>query len=115
MIGDDELVTDERERTDSWRVLLVNQLWFTRRRNSLHGDFTIGLVRSEVLGYEQVHWLFGTHAEFAIGFGGWASLTASADFLDQDTRILFGFRMHGIIGGPIVGAVVGGLAAGGQL
>lgn len=103
----------ETERTDAWRVAAVNQLWLSRKRYGVHLDFTMGIVRSQVLTSGAA--LFGTHAELAFGWGGWGSVFAGGDFLDRDTRFVFGFRSHGIAAGPIIAAALLGLALGGAL
>jgi len=103
----------ETNRTDAVRVGLLNQFWLMKRPHGLHLDLTVGAVRSEVLtsGYK----LWGTHAEVGFGVGGWATLFAGADFLDRDTRLLFGLRAHGIISGPIIAMALAGMAIGGAL
>jgi hypothetical protein len=104
---------EETKRTDSVRFGVVNQLWLSKKPYALHLDFTMGGVRSEILTSGTALW--GTHAEFAVGWGGWATLFASGDFLDRDTRVVFGFRGHGIAAGPIIAMAIAGLAAGGAL
>ncbi len=111
--GLDDQVIDETPRTDAWRVGLLNQLWLSKKPHAFHLDFTMGVVRSEVLTSGAA--LVGTHAEVAFGFGGWGSVFAGGDFLDQDTRVSFGFRGHGIAAAPIIAMVIGGLALGGAL
>lgn len=111
--GLDDQVIDESKRTDAWRVGLLNQLWLSKKPHAFHLDFTMGVVRSEILTSGVA--LAGTHAEVAFGFGGWGSVFAGGDFLDQDTRVSFGFRGHGIAAAPILAMVIGGLALGGAL
>jgi hypothetical protein len=108
---EDERVT-ERDANDSWRIDFVNQAWLSQKRNALHLDFAMGAVNSPV--YKSTSGRFwGTHAEVGLGFGGWAGLFLSADFLDQDTRVVFGMKGHGLAAAPIVGLVILGLVAGG--
>ncbi len=106
----------ETARTQATRIALVNQLWLWHRPHAFHLDASIGAVRSGVLGRdERIHDLWGTHVELALGFGGWASLVVSGDFLDEDTRIVFGFRTHALAGVPVAGLTALGLWAGGVL
>ncbi|RMG95611.1 MAG: hypothetical protein D6705_13195 [Deltaproteobacteria bacterium] len=106
----------ETERTQAVRIALVNQLWLWHRPHAFHIDASVGAVRSGVLGPdEKIHDLWGTHAELALGFGGWGALVVSGDFLDEDTRIVFGFRTHALVGGPLFGLTALGLWAGGVL
>ena len=108
---EDERVT-ERDLNDSWRLDLVNQAWLGQKRNALHLDFALGAVNSPV--YKSASGRFwGTHAELGLGFGGWAGIFLSADFLDQDTRVVFGMKGHGLAAAPIAGLVILGLIAGG--
>lgn len=95
----------------SARVALVNQLWLAQKRNAVHLDFSLGGVNSSVLNASGRYW--GTHAEFGLGFGGWGGLFVSGDFLDQDSRVVFGMRGHGIVTGPIIALALLGLVAGG--
>lgn len=112
--GDSENQTVEQsERTDSWRLAMVNQLWLGQRPYAMHIDFTIGAARSPVLTSGVALW--GTHAEVAFGWGGWAALFAGGDFLDRDARVLFGVRAHGIAAAPAIALAVLGLALGGAL
>jgi hypothetical protein len=90
---------------------LINQIWLAEKRNALHLDFTLGGVNSSVLDAPGRYW--GTHAEVAVGFGGWGGLYAAGDFLDQDMRVFFGLRGHGIATAPLIGLIVLGLVAGG--
>lgn len=101
------------ERTPATRIGLVNQLWLSQRPHALHIDVTLGGVRSPVLTSGVP--LIGTHAEVAFGWGGWGALYAAGDFLDQDTRVSFGFRAHGIAAGPLVALAILGAALGGAL
>ena len=101
----------ETDPIRSWRVALLNQLWLSQRRNALHLDFTLGGVNSSVLDAQGRYW--GTHAEVALGFGGWGGLFLAGDFLDADTRVFMGMRGHGIATGPLIGLIVLGLVAGG--
>jgi len=101
------------ERTDAWRVGMINQLWLSQKRHALHADITLGVVRSQVLTSSDS--LFGTHAELGFGWGGWGAVYAGADFLDRDTRVVFGFRAHSLAAGPVIAAVLLGLAMGGAL
>ncbi len=109
----DGLKKEETERTPATRFGLVNQLWLSQRPHALHIDFTLGGVRSPVLTSGIP--LIGTHAEVAFGWGGWGALYAAGDFLDQDTRVSFGFRAHGIAAGPIIALAILGAALGGAL
>lgn len=101
------------ERTDAWRIAMLNQLWLSRKPHAIHLDFALGTVRSQVLTSEAS--LFGTHAELGFGWGGWGAVYAGADFLDRDTRVVFGFRAHGVAAGPVIAAALLGLALGGAL
>jgi hypothetical protein len=111
--GLEDQTVDETPRTDSLRVGLLNQVWLSRKPHAFHLDFTLGVVRSEVLTTGRS--LVGTHTEVAFGFGGWGSVFASGDFLDQDARISFGLRGHAIAAGPILAMAIAGLALGGAL
>lgn len=97
--------------TDAWRVILVNQLWLSKRRNGFHLDLDLGLVRSTVFARHGQY--FGTHAGLSANWGGWGGLFMSADLLDHDTRIVFGFRGNGLAAAPAIGLVLLGLLAGG--
>ena len=109
---DGNVAADEsRKRIDSLRVSLVNQIWLSQKRNAFHVDIMIGGVQSSVLNFPGRFW--GTHAEVAFGFGGWGAVYIGGDFLDQDTRVLVGFRIHGIAAGPAAGLAMAGYAAGG--
>ncbi len=99
--------------TTSLRFGVVNQLWLSQRRNAFHIDLTVGLVRSSVLAYNGVY--SGTHLELAGGWGGWGSFFVSSDFLYGDTRLVAGFRGHGMAVAPAVGLILLGLLAGGAL
>ncbi len=109
----EDLEKSESTSTPAVRVGMVHQLWLSRRPHAAHIDFTIGGVRSPVLTSGIP--LIGTHAELAFGWGGWGAVFASGDFLDQDTRIGFGFRAHGIAAAPLVALAVLGAALGGAL
>jgi hypothetical protein len=111
--GDDGITQSSTERTPATRVGLVNQIWLSQRPHALHIDLTIGGVRSPVLTSGVS--LIGTHAEVAFGWGGWGALYAAGDFLDQDTRVSFGFRAHGIAAGPLIALAILGAALGGAL
>lgn len=100
-------------QTDGLRVGLVNQLWLSQRRHAPHLDFTIGVVRSRVLTSQQAY--LGTHADVALGFGGWGSIFLSGDFLDQDARLTFGLRGHAVAAAPVVVLVLLGMLAGGAM
>ncbi|MFO7565336.1 MAG: hypothetical protein R6X02_22020 [Enhygromyxa sp.] len=108
-----ETLTDvtETDPIRSWRVALLNQIWFADKRNALHLDITLGGVNSSVLNATGRYW--GTHAEVALGFGGWGGLYMAGDFLDSDTRVFIGMRGHGIATGPLIALIVLGLVAGG--
>jgi hypothetical protein len=95
----------------SWRVALVNQVWLSQKRNALHLDFTFGGTNSTVLDAPGRYW--GTHAEIALGFGGWGGFYFAGDFLDSDTRVFMGVRGHGIATAPVIALIVLGLVAGG--
>ncbi len=97
--------------TDAWRVILVNQLWLSKKRNGFHLDLDLGLVRSTV--FARNGQFFGTHAGLSANWGGWGGLFMNADLLDHDTRIVFGFRAHGMAAAPAIGLVLLGLLAGG--
>ena len=99
--------------TDTWRVLLVNQLWLSKRRNAFHLDFDLGIIRSTVLGGDKQ--FTGTSAGISANWGGWGGIFLSGDFLDHDTRVVFGFRGHGIATAPAIGLILLGLLAGGAL
>lgn len=111
--GLDDQEIAETDRTDAWRVALLNQLWLSKKPHAFHIDGAIGVVRSPVLTSGTS--LFGTHAEVAFGFGGLGSVFAGGDFLDRDTRVVFGVRAHGIAAGPVIAMVLAGLALGGAL
>ncbi len=104
---------DSTDDTTVLRIGLVNQLWLSKRNHAPHLDFTLGAARSDVLTSGVKLW--GSHAELAMGFGGWGGLFLSGDFLDRDTRVVMGFRGHGIAAGPIIAMAIAGLAAGGAL
>jgi hypothetical protein len=103
----------QTQSTDAVRIAALNQLWLGKKPYALHLDFSMGAVRSPVMTSGIPLW--GTHAEAAIGWGGWAALFASGDFLDRDTRVVFGFRGHGIAAGPVIAMALAGLALGGAL
>ena len=97
--------------TDTWRVSVVNQMWLSKKRNGFHLDLDLGLIRSTVLdGKGQ---FFGTNASLSANWGGWGGIFMSGDFLDHDTRVVFGFRGHGIATAPAIGLILLGLLAGG--
>ncbi len=98
--------------TDAVRLLAVSQLWLQNRPNALHLDLALGAVKSRVRDYPGTYW--GSHLEFAFGFGGWGALFIGGDFLDRDLRMLVGFRAHGILAGPVAGLGLLGSVAGGQ-
>lgn len=104
---------DSTDSTTVFRIAAINQMWLSKRNHATHLDFTFGGARSDVLTSGTKLW--GTHAELAMGFGGWGGLFLSGDFLDRDTRVVLGFRGHGIAAGPIVAMALAGLAAGGAL
>ncbi len=99
--------------TNGTRVALLNQVWLSQKRHAFHLDFSLGVVRSTVL--NSTDRFFGTHADVALGVGGWGALFVAADFLDRDTRLAFGFRGHGIAAAPVATLIALGLLAGGAL
>ena len=99
--------------TNGTRVALLNQVWLSQKRHAFHLDFSLGVVRSTVL--NSTDRFIGTHADVAVGVGGWGALFVAADFLDRDTRLAFGFRGHGIAAAPVATLVALGLLAGGAL
>lgn len=111
--GTDDQEVASTDSTTVFRVGVINQLWLSQRNHAPHLDFTIGGAQSDVLTSGTRLW--GTHAEVAMGFGGWGGLFLSGDFLDSDTRVVLGFRGHGIAAGPIVAMALAGLAMGGAL
>ncbi|MCA9706551.1 MAG: hypothetical protein KDK70_11930 [Myxococcales bacterium] len=111
--NNEEIQQRQTDATPAARVALVNQLWLNQKPHAPHLDFTLGGVRSPVLTSGLP--LIGTHAELAFGWGGWGAVFASGDFLDQDTRVSFGFRAHGIAAGPLIGLAILGAALGGAL
>ena len=100
-------------RTDAWRVGVHNQIWFSQKQHGIHLDFTLGGVRSEVLTSGTPLW--GSHAEVGVGWGGWLGLFASGDFLDRDTRVVFGLRGHSLAAAPIIALALAGMALGGAM
>lgn len=106
-------IVQSTPHTTSYRFGLVNQLWLSQKRHAFHIDLTAGLVRSSVLTY--VGWYNGTHLEVAAGWGGWGGFFVGGDFMDGDTRAVFGFRGHGIATAPAVALILLGLLAGGAL
>jgi hypothetical protein len=104
---------DSTERTEAFRVGGMNQLWLSRKKYGLHLDFTLGAVQADVLTSGVRLW--GTAAEVAMGWGGWGGMYLAGDFLDDDTRVVFGFRGHGFAAGPIIAMALAGLAIGGEL
>jgi hypothetical protein len=93
------------------RVMLVNQLWLTKKRNGFHLDLDVGVIRSSVR--DEDGRFFGTAASLSANWGGWGGLFMNADLLDHDTRLVFGFRGHGLATGPAIGLILLGLLAGG--
>jgi hypothetical protein len=112
-VSEEDSTIESTDSTDAWRVGLINQIWLSRRPYGLHFDFTIGAVRSSVLTSGVALW--GTHAEVAFGWEGWAALFAGGDFLDRDSRLFFGMRAHGIAAAPLIALAIAGFAAGGAL
>lgn len=108
-----DVTVESTPHTTSYRFGLVNQLWLSQKRNAFHLDLTAGLVRSSVLTY--VGWYNGTHIEVAAGWGGWGAFFVGGDFMDGDTRVVTGFRGHGIATGPAIGLILLGLLAGGAM
>lgn len=102
---------ESRHRIRSLRITILNQIWLGRKRHSFHVDIRLGAVQSSVLVFPGRYW--GTTAEVALGFGGWGAVFVGGDFLDRDTRVLVGLRLHGIAAGPLAGLAVAGYAAGG--
>ena len=97
--------------TDTWRVSVVNQMWLSKKRNGFHLDLDLGLIRSTVLdGKGQ---FFGTNVSISANWGGWGGIFMSGDLLDHDTRVVFGFRGHGLATAPAIGLILLGLLAGG--
>jgi hypothetical protein len=84
--------------TDTWRVLLVNQLWLSKRRNGFHLDLDLGIIRSTVLGGDKQ--FTGTSAGDLGQLGRLGRHLPQRRFLDKDTRVVFGFRGHGIATAP---------------
>jgi len=104
----------ESTHTPAFRVFLVNQLWLSQKRNAFHLDIDFGIVRSPVpASMGRYLPAVGTHAGVSANWGGWGGIFMSADFLYQDTRVVFGFRGHAIAAGPAIGLVLLGLLAGG--
>ena len=103
----------ELDPIDAWRIGVVNQLWLSQKRHSFHLEFTLGAINSPVLAAPGRYW--GTTVEVGGTWGGWGGFVASADFLDGDTRIVFGARLHDVAAGPIIGLVLLGLLIGGAL
>ncbi|HGG57168.1 MAG TPA: hypothetical protein ENK31_05175 [Nannocystis exedens] len=100
--------------TDGIRVALLNQVWLSQKRHALHLDFAVGAVRSTAL--TSTARVTGAYADVAVGVGGWGALFVAADFASQeDLRLAFGFRGHGIAAAPIAAMVLLGLLAGGGL
>jgi hypothetical protein len=104
---------ESSDRTDVFRIGAINQLWLTKKRHGLHLDFSLGAVQADVLTSGVRLW--GTSAEVAMNFGGWGGMYLAGDFLDEDTRVVFGFRGHGIAAGPIIAMAIAGLALGGAM
>jgi hypothetical protein len=103
----------ERDDTRAIRFGVVNQLWLGPRRNGFHLDATIGAVSSSVFNAISDKRYSGFNAEFGAGFGGWGGVFVNGDFLDGDTRIVFGFKGHAIAAGPVAVLVISGLLLGG--
>lgn len=101
----------ETDPIQTYRILLINQLWLSQKRNALHLDFSLGAGNSSVLDFPGRYW--GTTAEVGVGFGGWGGLYFGGDFFDGDTRVVLGLRGHGIVTGPMIALIVLGLVAGG--
>lgn len=102
----------ERDLITAIRIGALNQIWLSQKRHALHADITLGVVNSTVFKAAEGRF-WGTNAEFGLGFGGWGGVFVNADFLDQDTRVIFGFKGHAIAAAPVVGLILAGLAAGG--
>ncbi len=111
-VGEDDSVVERRGGTPAMRIGLVNQIWLANRRFAPHVDFGIGAIRSTIFADPRNRY-WGTHVDASVGFGGWGALVLSGDFLDEDTRVTFGFRGHAIAAAPIAGLVILGLIAGG--
>jgi hypothetical protein len=116
--GSVTLLGEDREpvqthHTDAWRLGVHNQIWLSQKQHGLHLDFTLGTVRSHVLTSGLPLW--GTHAEVAVGWGGWFGLFAGGDFLDRDTRVVFGVRGHALAAAPIIALALAGMALGGAM
>lgn len=108
------IVALETQHTDSARFFLINQIWLAQKRNAFHLDVDFGIVRSHIRAKgENTVAAFGTHASLSANWGGWGGVFLAGDFLYQDTRIILGFRGHGIAAGPAIGLVLLGLLAGG--
>lgn len=103
----------ESEHTDAWRVVLVNQLWLSKKRHGFHLDLDLGVVRSNVLGSAGKY--YGSHASLSANWGGLGGLFLASDLLDNDSRIVFGFRGNGVAAAPVIAMVLLGLLAGGAL
>jgi hypothetical protein len=103
----------ERDDTRAIRFGVVNQMWLGPRRNGFHLDATIGVVASSVFNAISDKRYTGFNAEFGAGFGGWGGVFVNGDFLDGDTRIVFGFKGHAIAAGPVAVLVISGLLLGG--
>lgn len=112
-LSGEERTPRQTHHTDAWRVGLHNQIWFSKKPHGIHLDLTLGAVRSDVLTSGSP--LYGTHAELGFGWGGWFGLFASGDFLDRDTRVVFGLRGHAIAAAPIIALAMAGMALGGAL
>ncbi|MGB1699220.1 MAG: hypothetical protein ACPHRO_04645, partial [Nannocystaceae bacterium] len=104
----------ERKNTPATRIGFVNQLWLGPRRHGFHLDATLGAVLSPVFNaVDRSRRYAGFNAEFGAGFGGWGGVFVNSDFLDGDTRIVFGFKGHAIAAGPVALLVISGLLLGG--
>lgn len=111
LTGQDSASIEQTPHTAAQRFSLINQAWLSQKRNGFHLDLTFGLVRSTVLTNRGLY--LGSHVELAGGFGGWGALFVNADFMDRDTRLVAGFRGHGIAAAPVIGLILLGLLAGG--
>lgn len=115
------VANEDRKHIASIRMALLNQIWLSQKKNALHIDIKIGAIQSSVLNFPgpagcsnangRCYW--GTMAEVGLGFGGWGTVYVGGDFLDSDTRVFVGFRVHGIAAAPVAGLAVAGYAAGG--
>lgn len=111
--GTDDSTFVERDVTRALRIGLVQQLWFGPRRNALHVDAIIGVVRSNVFNAVSQEAYSGTNVELGLGFGGWGGVFVNGDFLDGDARIVMGFKGHALAAMPVAALVISGLLLGG--